>query len=118
MLLKKFCGEEGEKVDIQKLLGYIGLFTLVSLWWLGKFELLARFLYFSTSPILTASIMFCFTVWPLNAMGIEPKFAFPHSAKMAGIVLANGFVGNFICDYFWYVKQIKNLFLIFKSYSL
>lgn len=36
VLLKKFCGEEGERVDVQKLFGYIGLFTLVALWWLGK----------------------------------------------------------------------------------
>lgn len=36
MLLKKFSGEEGERVDVQKLFGYIGLFTLVALWWLGK----------------------------------------------------------------------------------
>lgn len=36
VLLKKFSGEEGERVDVQKLFGYIGLFTLVALWWLGK----------------------------------------------------------------------------------
>lgn len=36
VLLKKFAGEEGERVDLQKLFGYIGLFTLVTLWWLGK----------------------------------------------------------------------------------
>ena len=36
VLLKKFAGEEGEGVDVQKLFGYIGLFTLVALWWLGK----------------------------------------------------------------------------------
>jgi hypothetical protein len=35
VLLKKFCGEEGEKVDVQKLFGYLGLFTLVALWWIG-----------------------------------------------------------------------------------
>ena len=36
VLLKKFAGEEGEGVDVQKLFGYVGLFTLVALWWLGK----------------------------------------------------------------------------------
>lgn len=36
VLLKKFAGEGGERVDVQKLFGYIGLFTLVALWWLGK----------------------------------------------------------------------------------
>ncbi|KAL8503696.1 hypothetical protein ACS0TY_022424 [Phlomoides rotata] len=34
VLLKKFSGAEEERV--QKLFGYIGLFTLVALWWLGK----------------------------------------------------------------------------------
>lgn len=37
MLLKKISGEEGERVDVQKLFGYVGLFTLVALWWLSKF---------------------------------------------------------------------------------
>ncbi|XP_073098512.1 uncharacterized protein [Elaeis guineensis] len=35
VLLKKFAGEEGHGVDVHKLFGYIGLFTLVALWWLG-----------------------------------------------------------------------------------
>ncbi|XP_057487075.1 uncharacterized vacuolar membrane protein YML018C-like isoform X3 [Actinidia eriantha] len=74
VLLKKFTGEEGERVDMQKLYGYIGLFTLAALWWL---------------------------IWPLTFIGIEPKFVIPHSEKTGGILLANCFVNSVLCDYFW-----------------
>lgn len=40
VLLKKYAGseEEGDKADVQKLFGYIGLFTLLGLWWLGEWN--------------------------------------------------------------------------------
>ena len=55
---------------------------------------------------LTAKIhtgLFLETVWPLTALNLEPKFSIPRSMKVDEEVLANGFIGSVISDYFWYV---------------
>ncbi|MCO5555177.1 hypothetical protein L7F22_008720 [Adiantum nelumboides] len=79
VLLKKFAGKEGEGADVQKVFGYIGLFTLVALWWL---------------------------VWPLTALNLEPTFSVPTSLKIDEVVIANGFVGSFLSDYFWALSVV------------
>ncbi|KAI4380190.1 hypothetical protein MLD38_006409 [Melastoma candidum] len=79
VLLKKSSGSEGGKVDVEKIFGYIGLFCIVGLWWIG---------------------------WPLHAMGIEPAFSLPHSNHLKGVVVVNGLIGTVITDYFWALSVV------------
>ncbi|KAK7383402.1 hypothetical protein VNO78_29081 [Psophocarpus tetragonolobus] len=73
VVLKNFAGS-GDKVDMQKLFGCIGLCSFLGFWWLA---------------------------WPLNAVGMEPHLKFPSSMSTWEIVIANSISSSVISDYLW-----------------
>ncbi|CAM6110155.1 unnamed protein product [Calypogeia fissa] len=79
ILLKKYAGEEGSRVDMQKMFGYIGLFSLCAMWWL---------------------------VWPLSWIGLEPDFSIPSELKTDEVLLANAILGSVLSDYFWAMSVV------------
>ncbi|XP_039165699.1 uncharacterized vacuolar membrane protein YML018C-like [Eucalyptus grandis] len=56
--------------------------------------------------LLSAMSYGLFTVWPLEALGLEPEFHNSPFCKMDVAVLANGLVGSVLSDYFWALSVV------------
>ena len=119
VLLKKFCGEEGERVDVQKLFGYIGLFTLVALWWLGKLLLsnasvvthqsqLMR-LWAHYFPCAHLTVFFCSHTLPTKPFYFYPFYYIWHCF----VGFKDGWwVSVFIISVIIYKSRMKNLNIV------
>ncbi|KAL3698502.1 hypothetical protein R1sor_012578 [Riccia sorocarpa] len=79
ILLKKYAGEGSSHVEMQRIFGYVGLFTLLGLWWL---------------------------IWPLGSLGLEPRFSLPTTIKVDEVLLGNAIVGSVVSDYFWALSVV------------
>ncbi|GJP55882.1 hypothetical protein CLOM_g14903 [Closterium sp. NIES-68] len=81
-LLRKYVGDDEageEKADMQKVFGYIGLVTLLGLWWI---------------------------VFPLHVMGWEPIAVMPSTVNLDEDIVANSLVGSVVSDYCWALSVV------------
>ncbi|CAI5521621.1 unnamed protein product [Closterium sp. Naga37s-1] len=81
-LLRKYVGDDeagDEKADMQKVFGYIGLVTLLGLWWI---------------------------VFPLHVFGLEPLAVMPSTVNLDEDIVANSLVGSVVSDYCWALSVV------------
>ncbi|CAI5469698.1 unnamed protein product [Closterium sp. Yama58-4] len=81
-LLRKYVGDDeagDEKADMQKVFGYIGLVTLLGLWWI---------------------------VFPLHVLGLEPLAVMPSTVNLDEDIVANSLVGSVVSDYCWALSVV------------
>ncbi|CAI5511444.1 unnamed protein product [Closterium sp. Naga37s-1] len=81
-LLRKYVGDDEageEKADMQKVFGYIGLVTLLGLWWI---------------------------VFPLHVVGWEPLAVMPSTVNLDEDIVANSLVGSVVSDYCWALSVV------------
>ncbi|CAI5530233.1 unnamed protein product [Closterium sp. Naga37s-1] len=81
-LLRKYVGDDEageEKADMQKVFGFIGLVTLLGLWWI---------------------------VFPLHVLGWEPLAVMPSTVNLDEDIVANSLVGSVVSDYCWALSVV------------